>query len=239
MNKIIITTILHKIVSKRVKLWDKYIFTAVPESIKEMKEKKTFFGQQTRLWRFMNIYTERVSKLPKFKKFIEEDRSKFDLVIAEEFFTPLFYIFAHKYNAPLVLASSFGSAHYISEYLGNSLELSYVPHEFSHMYKDFTIWERFQNVIFSYYHIIFRKFYSVDKQNDLAKDIFSDIKDLPKVESLEKEAAVMLLNSHYSMSIVRPLLPNMIEIGGIHIDDPKPLPKVSIIYQFKPNPKLN
>lgn len=43
---------------------------------------------------------------------------------------------------------------------------------------------------------------------------------------LLKRISAMLINSHPSIGIPRPLLPNTIEIGGYHIKDPEPLPAV-------------
>lgn len=35
----------------------------------------------------------------------------------------------------------------------------------------------------------------------------------------------MLVNNHWSYTKPRPLMPNMINVGGVHIRDPKPLPE--------------
>lgn len=46
----------------------------------------------------------------------------------------------------------------------------------------------------------------------------------------KKEISLSFVNSHASF-FPRPLVPNAIEIGGIHIDPASPLPKVDIAFQ--------
>lgn len=45
-------------------------------------------------------------------------------------------------------------------------------------------------------------------------------------EELKKHISLTIVNSHPSVGLARPLLPNTIEIGGYHIADPEPLPQV-------------
>jgi hypothetical protein len=47
---------------------------------------------------------------------------------------------------------------------------------------------------------------------------------LPSIEELEKSVSVMLINSHNVFSRPRPKLPGLIDIAGLHIRKPKPLP---------------
>lgn len=39
-----------------------------------------------------------------------------------------------------------------------------------------------------------------------------------------KNASLVLINHHFSTSSIRPMVANMIEVGGIHVEPPKPLP---------------
>lgn len=51
--------------------------------------------------------------------------------------------------------------------------------------------------------------------------------DLPPIQEIITNTSVVLVNHHYSLAFPRPYLPNMIEIGGFHVEAPKPLPEVS------------
>lgn len=50
--------------------------------------------------------------------------------------------------------------------------------------------------------------------------------DMPYLGELAKSTSLMLVNTHYSLNGVRPNTPAVIEVGGLHIKDLKPLDKV-------------
>lgn len=63
-----------------------------------------------------------------------------------------------------------------------------------------------------------------DYTDKMLQQIFGD--EIPSVSDLKKGTSLMFVNSHYSLSGSRPLSPAVIEIGGIHIKDPKPIKQV-------------
>lgn len=71
---------------------------------------------------------------------------------------------------------------------------------------------------FIYYNIHLRS------QNQLMKKYFGT--DFPHLKEILRNTSLELVNHHFSLAFPRPYLPNMIEIGGIHVKAPKPLPKV-------------
>lgn len=177
----------------------------------------------------MNRYTEYITtNFTAITDFIKADKSHFDLIIIEEFFIQAFYPFAKKYNAPLILISSFGTGHYISDYLGNSLESSYVPHEFSDFFGDMSFIQRMANFFYTIFDLIGRQFLVLYVQNGISQRIFeNEFDNWTFVGDIEREVSLVFFNSHHSLSVSKPILPNMIEIGGLHIKDPEPLPEVS------------
>lgn len=56
-----------------------------------------------------------------------------------------------------------------------------------------------------------------------------NFKDFPSLIELEQKTALMLVNSDNAVDYPEPLQPNMIQIGGLQIVEPKALPEV-IIY---------
>lgn len=52
---------------------------------------------------------------------------------------------------------------------------------------------------------------------------------MPPLEELASNVSLILVNSHFSISGVRPVVPNFVEVGGLHIEEPRPLSKVSIV----------
>lgn len=51
--------------------------------------------------------------------------------------------------------------------------------------------------------------------------------EMPYLGDLAKTTSVMLVNTHYSLNGVRPNTPAVIEVGGLHIREPKKLDSVS------------
>lgn len=49
----------------------------------------------------------------------------------------------------------------------------------------------------------------------------------PLTEMLRKKMSLILLNSNPVTADPVPHVPSMIEIGGFHVEEPKPLPKVT------------
>lgn len=48
----------------------------------------------------------------------------------------------------------------------------------------------------------------------------------PKLESLAQEYSLILSNSHFSINDVRPLVPTLIEVGGLHLENMQTLSMV-------------
>ena len=51
--------------------------------------------------------------------------------------------------------------------------------------------------------------------------------EYPPLDELKRNVSLVLLNEHFTQSVPRPYVPNMIEVGGLQIKDkPSPLPEV-------------
>lgn len=66
--------------------------------------------------------------------------------------------------------------------------------------------------------------------NDLIRRRFGA--GIPDVAELAKRVSLVLVNQHFSFTGPRPLSNQLIEIGGIHIGAPKPLPDVSFSFRI-------
>lgn len=66
----------------------------------------------------------------------------------------------------------------------------------------------------------------MDRSDDvLLRKKFGDT--FPSVTELSKQISMMFVNTHYSLSGPKPLPPTVIELGGVHIKEPKPIDEVS------------
>lgn len=65
----------------------------------------------------------------------------------------------------------------------------------------------------------------MDRSDDaLLKKKFGET--IPSVTELSKHISMMFVNTHYSLSGPKPLPPTVVQIGGVHIQEPKPIEEV-------------
>jgi glucuronosyltransferase len=72
----------------------------------------------------------------------------------------------------------------------------------------------------------FQKFLFAPKMEALSREMLND-QSLPGVQELIRNASLAFSITHFSISGSRPFMPDIIEIGGMHMHAPKPLPEVS------------
>lgn len=84
-------------------------------------------------------------------------------------------------------------------------------------------WQRFGNILMAAFETTYMKFFYEPYQNLIYEESFPGQK--PSLDELKKNVSLVLLNSHFTLNYPRPYLPNMIEVGGLHINRvPNPLP---------------
>ncbi|XP_077291127.1 UDP-glycosyltransferase UGT5-like [Arctopsyche grandis] len=178
------------------------------------------------VWSGGYFTTESAFNASNVKRFIKEDNSHFDLIISEVFYQEAMYMFAHKYKAPLIGICTMGYTQFIGASMGSPLLPSYMAHEFLNLDQPMTFSQRMTNLYSTLFDLFWRHWYLLPKHQRLAEKSFPDLpQPLPSLEDLEKNFSLVLINSHFSYDIVRPYVPGIIEIGGVHIKNPKPLPE--------------
>lgn len=86
------------------------------------------------------------------------------------------------------------------------------------------ILQRAGNIAMTVYESVYMNLFYWPTQNQMYQDAFPDPK--PSLDEAMKNVNLVLLNSHFTLSYPRPYVPNMIEVGGLHINRvPNPLPQ--------------
>ncbi|XP_055379870.1 UDP-glycosyltransferase UGT5-like [Condylostylus longicornis] len=154
-----------------------------------------------------------------------ETKGKFDLLLVEQFFQEAFLPLATKYEVPVISVATFGYANYISQIMGVITPYSHVPHGWLSYDDKMNFYERITNTALSVYDDFFREVIYFPQQDELVKKYYSHLKlNIPSVSKLEKNISLILLNSYIPLINPRPEVPGMIAVGGVHIEEPKPLP---------------
>lgn len=156
-------------------------------------------------------------------EFIKTDK-QFDVIITEFFNSDCMLAFVHKFKAPLIGIGSNTIMSWMNMRFGNIDHPAYVPSNFLDHTDKLSFIERVENAMMN----VFSKFvyyYYIDRPTyDIVKPYFGE--DLPQLSDIAINASLMLSNSHFSLFTPRPLVPSVIEVCGLHIEDTKPLPKV-------------
>ncbi|XP_066142481.1 UDP-glucosyltransferase 2-like [Euwallacea fornicatus] len=174
---------------------------------------------------FLPIYNKTLHH-PNVRALLKSNQT-FDLVIMEHLWSESIMAFPAYYNCPSVMFTSMGGINpWVNEIVGNHMPISYVPHTW--MIGDFTggmsLYQRFQNLVTYLFDAIIIHYFEIPAQDQIVKLAFPD-KSIPSLAQMFHTPSLLLLGTHSSLRQAAPLVPNVIEIGGFHIDPPKKLPK--------------
>lgn len=168
-----------------------------------------------------NMVTECEAVLNNKEILLELLDKKFDLAVTDRFYH-CGYLVAEKLKVPFAV---FDGASYNGPLDAHApTPLAYVPMFNSRLTDNMALLERLRNV----YLYIARQFASkkllapfsqlISKYNLSSTEM--------SIEGIMGKAQLWLLDSDFSLEFPRPLMPNMVYIGGLLITSPKPLPKV-------------
>jgi glucuronosyltransferase len=173
-----------------------------------------------------STFLESCDRMLSFHKVHEllNSQVNFDLIITETFLTDCFLPFVHKFRAPHVAMSSCVMFPWSNDRMGNPDNPSYIPTHGTWFSDEMNFSERFFNVIANIgLKFIFHAIEGIVTQSYVRKH-FGD--DVPSLSDIARNTSLLLVNSHFSLNRPRPLVPGIVEVGGLHIKAPKKLPKV-------------
>lgn len=180
------------------------------------------FHELRNLRRMANVACRTGLNNPGVKDLMRSDRT-FDVILTENFNTDCFLSIVQKFKAPYLSISSHQIMPWASSRFGDPFEASYVPSVFQGLPRPLNFVGRLINTLTllvttttydTWYH-------SLDQT--LVQEAFGP--GMPDLKEVSGKSAALLLNTHHSIHGLTPHLPNVVEIGGIHIPKkPRPLP---------------
>ncbi|XP_022129616.2 UDP-glycosyltransferase UGT5 isoform X1 [Pieris rapae] len=205
----------HQIKVDATKVWNLLdtgrpnVFSMVDLSAEEFHQKY--------LWPGTLLVTERALKSPAVQELLASDM-KFDLVINEQFMQEAFNVLAYKYNAPLALVTTYGNCMKHNFLSRNPLQWETVTFELLDVDEPTSFFGRLRNMFFSIYEFVWWRFWFLHKQEELvAKYIPGLTKPVPSLYDIQRNTSLMLLNGHFSVDTSAAYLPNIVEVGGMHL----------------------
>jgi len=190
-------------------------------------QKFTTFKMVIMLWVLGNHLCDKFLQQPAVQDLIHSNDQQFDLIITEAFNHDCVVGFSHKFKAPLVQVVTFGGTSWMGDWVGNPSPYSYVPDPFQNFGDRMDFCERVLNTLGITFQKMTRFFYFLPKQQALLEKYFGDYAPLPSISELHSSTSLLLLNHHFSISYPRPLLPNVVQVGGMHVKPAEKLSEVS------------
>lgn len=170
-------------------------------------------------------------RILKYKPVVEllKSNRKFDLVIVEIMTsTPIFTPIARLVDAPIIGVCPMFLFPWIKKIIGEPEVISYMPNflPMSNYSTETTVIQRASNTLFHLFYMGLLDWLFSTKVPAKVESHYGI--RLSPLESMSN-ISLILLNSHFSIFPAVPHAPGIVEIGGIHIVDAKPIPKVNDI----------
>lgn len=160
---------------------------------------------------------------PEVIKLLDPKRT-FDVIVIETWISDCFLGLVHKLGAPFVGISSTVSLSWSNWRLKNPINPSYIPLPTSPFAPTMSFLERVANVLMLLYEKYTFEKWLIEPGYARATEVFGD---LPQLEAIARNVSLLLVNSHFTLQGARPLVPNVVEIGGMFVQKAgRNLPKV-------------
>ncbi|KAH8343684.1 hypothetical protein KR059_004433 [Drosophila kikkawai] len=163
---------------------------------------------------FLNLLTTSVLDEPAVKDLLES-QEHFDLVIMETVQNEALFGLAQHFGALTMGISSYGTDRHIDELMGNISPLSYNPMLLSSRTERMVFEERLWNVWEAIVIWLHKRIVHLPTQRELYAKYFPSARK--SLEEVMDSFSLVLLGQHFSLSYPRSYLPNMIEVGGLHL----------------------
>lgn len=147
---------------------------------------------------------------------------KFDLVVADFGMSAFLLGIAQFSNVPVMGITAFGIPQKVYDILGSPISYSINPNYFTSHDENMSLLQRLDNFILYKLGDI-SNYILAKNEADTAKKLFGDQTDMGEIFN---RLNVILVNANHATDPKIPLVPGLIPIGGLHIQEPKPLPKV-------------
>lgn len=209
------------------------------EVVNESKTPENQFKQIPKQVHMINHRSSEVMKHEIVRNLLKSEQ-KFDLfVLGFNVHDPLLGLAGH-YRVPSVVLSTIPTLmKCLRDYIGNPAHISsapvYAPPEAVFRMGFRERWSLFVEYVFEYTLVTYMNYFIF---NPFYDEYFPAAKNYPSFDDVKKNVSLILINTHFSEGRIRPLLPNLIEVSGIHLKEkPNALPKVrshSTIADFFP-----
>lgn len=148
----------------------------------------------------------------------------FDVILNENFNTDCCLGFSYRFKAPYLSLSSHQIMPWTNEDMDNEDNPNYIPSILTGYTRPMSFVDRIMNTLIMSTQKIMYDYWFRRKDRVFAEEAFGP--DLPDLKEIAKQAQALLVNTHFSIHGSRSYVPNVVEVGGLHIPSKiSPLPK--------------
>ncbi|XP_013116686.2 UDP-glycosyltransferase UGT4 isoform X1 [Stomoxys calcitrans] len=184
-----------------------------------------------RIWDLMKFYEDTTLSLadcledPQMLELRNNNGNNFDLILYGYIFGDFFFGLGEHFDCPVALLWSNVPLGYVMRLIGNPYEISYSIVSMLNLATHPTGFRfRLNNVLTLVVDFVTTAVREYMERSIYEKHFPSD--RYASYEKAKERVTMVLFSHHFSEKPVRPLVPGLIEIGGIHLnEEPKPLPK--------------
>lgn len=173
-----------------------------------------------------NLICEEVLESRKVQEFLKEEH-KFDLVLLEDFFADCLRPLGQMYESAMIKLVSHILAPWNVRNLANPVGSAYLPNINLQLSNRMTFFERLENSVVNVFVNFHYDKFVTEAQKDIARKYL--VFDEETFDVKYHMESLILVNSHFSLNFPGPLVPNIVEVGGIHIGESQQLPTVSYL----------
>ncbi|KAJ4434826.1 hypothetical protein ANN_23397, partial [Periplaneta americana] len=188
----------------------------------EYVSKMGVFGQIRAVIDTLTSTCEIVMNDPKMYEIINSSTT-FDLLITHHLSSDCFSAYAHWFNASLINVVTSVAPPWLNDRIGNPDNPSYIPNFYLPYSNRMSFMQRVINTVVNEITKYAITLYCDHRMDELSRQLFGE--DIPSVAELRKKTSLVLVNSHFTLSYPRPLVPAFVEVGGLHIKSGGKLPK--------------
>ncbi|CAG2057700.1 unnamed protein product [Timema podura] len=164
---------------------------------------------------------------PQVKKLIssQENDQHFDLMFLEMVLTPGIFGFIHRFPVPSIGITSFQAFSINYDSVGNPNLPAYAPEVFLPYSDRKTFFERVHSMFFLLW-LKYHFYYNViPTQDAIARKHFGE--SMPYLGDLHFKPSMLFVTNDFIFHSPTPNVPAVVQLSGLHINSPKPLPQLA------------
>lgn len=192
-------------------------------SVEEMQA-MTFLQDLQDVIEFNRISCELILKHPVVNDILQS--GDYDVFVTEIFASECFLPLGYKLGVPTIGMISSVSLPWVSDMVANPDNPSIIPLYFLPYSQNMNFFQRLVNTAATLFVGYFYEARSYRAAHELAE---AALGPLPPLKEMARNYSLILANSHHSVNQVRPIVPQLVEVGGLHIPKTIPaLPEVNV-----------